>query len=184
MTNKEREELSFGELLMSLRKKHKQYSSRTKLSAATGIDKWTIESLENNSRRPLRSELNSICQIFNDPILKEKGIYLIMHPDVKLCFSDATTCWRCDKKMCTVYGLIDGHPISPDLFNESMCEIARQKGVILQERISNITGEVHLVNACPHCGTFIGDFYLHDLWYEETEIIQIEDVVNFIEDEI
>ena len=54
MANKNYEELSFGELLMLLRKKHKQYSSRVKLSSAIGIDKWSIESLENNRRRPSR----------------------------------------------------------------------------------------------------------------------------------
>ena len=184
MANKNYEELSFGELLMLLRKKHKQYSSRVKLSSAIGINKWSIESLENNRRRPSRSELNSICQIFDNPTLREKGLYLIMHPDVKLCFSDKTTCWRCRETMCTAYGLIDNSPISPDCFNEAMCEIAKQKGVILQDRQSGTTGETHLVNVCPHCGTFIGNFYLHDLWYGETETIQIEDVADFIEEEI
>lgn len=176
--------MSFGECLKYLRKKNKQFGSREKLALATNTSKWSIASLENNSSRPTRAELNALCKIFNSPILEEKGLYLITHPDVKICFSNNTPCWKCKKSMCTVYGLIDGHPISPECFNDSMLEISRQKGAILQDRMSATTGETHLVNVCPHCGAFIGNFYLHDLWYGETETIQVEDVANFIEDEI
>lgn len=102
---------------------------------------------------------------------------------VQICFADDTTCWRCKQKMCTVYGLVNGTPISPDEFNETMIRISREKGVKLEERRSGMTKETHLVNVCPHCGTFIGEFYLHDLWYEETETIQVEDTTGFNLDE-
>lgn len=108
------------------------------------------------------------------------SVYKRTHPDVKICFADNTTCWKCGQKMCSVYGLIDGNPMSPDFFNDSMLKISRGKGVLLEERVSGVTGETHLVNVCPHCGTFIGEFYLHDLWYGETETIQVDDVAEFI----
>ena len=84
--------------------------------------------------------------------------------------------------MCSVYGLIDGMPVSPDSFTESMIRISREKGVLLEKRISGMTGEKHLVNVCPHCGAFIGEFYLHDLWYGETETIQVDDVSEYIQE--
>lgn len=102
---------------------------------------------------------------------------------VQICFADDTVCWRCKQKMCSVYGLVNGQPISPDEFNETMIRISREKGVRLEERRSGMTKETHLVNVCPHCGTFIGEFYLHDLWYEETETIQVEDTTGFNLDE-
>lgn len=40
--------------------------------------------------------------------------------------------------------------------------------------------ETHLVNVCPHCGAFIGEFYLHDLWYGETEVIRVKNVSDFV----
>ena len=85
--------------------------------------------------------------------------------------------------MCSVYGLIDGNPISPDFFNEEMVRVSREKGVVLTERRSGVTGETHLVNTCPHCGAFIGEFYLHDLWYGEKERIPVADVTEFIQEE-
>lgn len=85
--------------------------------------------------------------------------------------------------MKTVYGIVNGGPIDPDGFNDEMLRIARDKGVILEERKSGTTGEVHLVNVCPHCGNFIGNFFTHELWYEETETIQIEDVTGFIRED-
>lgn len=96
-------------------------------------------------------------------------------PIVKICYADDTPCWKCGEKMKSVYGLIGEQPISPDDFTDKMVAIAREKGVQLQNRKSNVTGETHLVNVCEHCGAFIGEFYLHDLWYEETEVIEVSD---------
>lgn len=97
---------------------------------------------------------------------------------VQICFADDTICWRCRQKMCSVYGLVNGTPISPDEFSDTMIKISREKGVRLEERGSRMTKETHIVNVCPHCGAFIGEFYLHDLWNEETEVIQVEDTTG------
>lgn len=97
------------------------------------------------------------------------------NPIVKICFADDTPCWKCGEKMKTVYGLVGEQPISPDNFTDKMISIAEAKGVKLQNKKSGVTGETHLVNVCEHCGAFIGEFYLHELWYEETEVIEVPD---------
>lgn len=129
-------------------------------------------------------QLKVLCDILDSELLRQKGEteieYSKTHPDVKICFSDNTTCWKYGGKMCSVYGLIDDNPISPDLFNDTMIQISKNKGVLLEDRKSQTTGEKHLVNVCPHCKAFIGEFFLHDLWYGETEIIQVVDIEDFI----
>ncbi|MGN1061679.1 MAG: helix-turn-helix domain-containing protein [Candidatus Scatosoma sp.] len=179
--------MPLGEALMYVRKSNKQYSSREKLSQATGISKWMLTRYEREGNLPPMSDWIKICDALSNEELRQMGVaqieYKRTHPNVKICFADNTTCWKCKQTMCSVYGLVDGHPISPDFFNEEMLEISRKKGAILTERRSGVTGEIHLVNTCPHCGAFIGEFYLHDLWYGETETISVQDVKDFIRDE-
>lgn len=178
------DEMKFAEYLYYLRKKNKECSSQTKLAVKAGLSRYEIQRFERGDGLPTLAQLKSICDALHNDILRQKGEaeieYANTHPDVKICFADDTPCWKCGGKMCSVYGVIDGHPISPDEFNDAMLKISRDKGVILQDRKSGTTGETHLVNVCPHCGAFIGDFYLHDLWYGETETIQVEDVADFI----
>lgn len=176
--------MTFSECLLYLRKKNKECSSQSKLADKTSISRYEIRRFERGEDLPTLSQLNAICIALNSDVLRKKGEieieYANTHPDVKICFADNTTCWKCSKTMCSVYGLLDGHPISPDDFNDTMLKISREKGVILEERKSGTTGETHTVNVCPHCGAFIGDFYLHDLWYGETETIQVVDIADFI----
>ncbi len=176
-----------GEALMHVRKKSKEYSSRDKLSVATGISKWMLTRYEREDYLPPMLEWNKICDVLGNEELRKMGAeqieYKRTHPDVKICFADDTPCWKCKKAMCSVYGLLEGQPISPDMFNDEMKRISREKGVLLTERKSGVTGEIHLVNTCPHCGAFIGEFYLHDLWYEETEVIPVSNVEEFIREE-
>lgn len=179
--------MTFGEALQYIRKKNKGCSSRSLLAVRAGVESWTISAIEKDEMLPSKAQLNAICDVLSSDELREKGLaaieYKRTHPDVKKCFSNKTKCWKCGEEMCSVYGLIDGSPIPPDFFNDMMIEISREKGVILEDRTSGVTGETHLANVCPHCGAFIGEFYLHDLWYGETETIQVEDVSDFIEPE-
>ena len=179
-------EKPFCEALMYVRKKNKDCSSRSKLAVRTRIESWYIASFERGERLPTRKQLAAICKELNSPQLREVGEkeieYARTHPDVKICYADNTTCWKCHKPMKTVYGLIDGCPIPPDAFSDGMIKVCADKGVILEERRSGTTGETHLVNVCEHCGAFLGEFYLHDLWYGATETIQVEDVSDFIPD--
>ena len=179
--------MPLGEALMYVRKSHKEYSSRDKLSQVTGVSKWMLTRYEREGYLPPMSEWNRICDALGNEELRKMGTEIIeykrTHPDVYICFSDDTICWKCGNNMCSVYGLIDGNPITPDFFNEEMVRVSREKGVVLTERRSGVTGETHLVNTCPHCGAFIGEFYLHDLWYGEKERIPVADVADFIQEE-
>lgn len=178
------EGMKFCEALTKCRKTSKEYNTQEKLAAKTLISKRDIGRFERGEVRPSVAEIKTICDVLGCPelgdMLEAEKEYERTHPEVKICFSDNTHCWRCGEKMKTVYGLIDGCPITPDDFNESMLAISRAKGVILEERESGTTGETHMVNICPHCGTFLGDFYVHELWYGETEIIPVDDIKDFI----
>ena len=178
--------MNFAESLCYIRKKHKECNTQTLLAARTRMPRYKIQEFERGKSLPTRKELAAICKELNSDGLMEIGEreieYARTHPDVKICYADNTTCWKCRKPMKTAYGLIDGHPIPPDEFSDCMKKICADKGVILEERRSGTTGETHLVNVCEHCGAFLGEFYLHDLWYGETETIQVEDVSDFIPD--
>ena len=177
-------EMNFADCLYYVRKKHKDCRTQSLLAVRSRVPRYQIQSFERGESLPTMAQLKAICEVLGSDILRQKGEaaieYKMTHPEVKICFSDKTTCWRCKGKMCSVYGLVDESPISPDAFNETMLKISREKGVVLEERQSGTTGETHMVNVCPHCGTFIGDFYLHDLWYGETETIAVDDVSDFI----
>lgn len=179
--------LSLGKTIQNLRKKNGDIETQEKLASLTGLERRVISELERDKRLPKKKEIKIIAEVLCSPELEEKGLELIeydrTHPDVKLCYADDTPCWKCGEKMKTVYGIVNGGPIDPDSFNDEMIRIAKDKGVILEERKSGTTGEIHLVNVCPHCGNFIGQFFTHELWYEETETIQIEDVTGFIRED-
>lgn len=179
-------EMTLGQAMIYVRKKSKEYSSRDKVSQATGIDKWELGHYENDKDLPTKKEWELISSLMGNKELTQKGYEIIeykrTHPEVKLCLADNTTCWKCGREMHTAYGMINGFPIAPDGFNEEMLGICKEKGVVLQDRRSNTTGETHRVNVCPHCGAFIGEFYMHDLWYGETETIVISNVEDFIEE--
>lgn len=178
------EEMNFADCLFYLRKKSQDCRTQSLLAVRSRVSRWAIQSFERGESLPTMSQLKAICDVLDSDILREKGEkaieYKMTHPEVKICFADNTPCWKCGGKMCSVYGIVNEHPISPDEFNETMLKISREKGTILEDRRSNTTNETHLVNVCPHCGAFIGDFYLHDLWYGETETITVDDVADFI----
>lgn len=184
---KDLSQMTFGELLQYVRKSNKDIRTRQNLARLTNISSYSLAAYEKDERLPSKKELDTICDVLESEILREKGSveieYKRTHPKVQVYFSDQTTCWNCGGKMRSVYGLIDDNPIPPDIFNDEMLRISREKGVILEERESKTTGHKHLVNVCPNCNAFIGEFYLHELWYGETEVIDIDDVSDFIRDE-
>ena len=117
---------------MYVRKKNKDCSSRSKLAARTHIESWSIASFERGESLPTRKQLAAICKELNSPQLREVGEkeieYARTHPDVKICYADNTTCWKCHKPMKTVYGLIDECPIPPDAFSDGMIKVCADKG--------------------------------------------------------
>ena len=176
--------MKFCEKLTICRKTSKQYNTQEKLAKATEISKSDISKFERGEARPSSVQAELLGKVLGDSnlslMLEEEIEFERTHPIVKICFSDKTFCWKCGRIMKSVYGLVNGYPLSPDDFDDSMIAISKAKGVVLEERKSATTGETHLANICPHCGAFIGEFYLHDLWYGETETIIVEDVSKFI----
>jgi len=188
------QDLPFNKLLVKIRKANAEFNTQEKLAAKIGENRAFISLWERGQSLPDAEQFMKLCEIFNDPLFKEVGEkalteekervhYARLHPKVKLCLADDTLCWRCNEKMHTAYGMVDDNPISPDGFNETMLKIAKEKGVIIEPRYSKTTDETHLANVCPHCGTFIGEFFMHELWYGETEVIDIEDVEGFAWDD-
>lgn len=191
--------MRFNEWLSCLRTGSDYHFTQKALAEKIGVKSYTIGSWEHGKSVPTPEQLITLCEIFeqdvdcflcNNPelnelkikaekIYKEKGKPSKNRLKVKLCISDRTKCWRCGGIMNTAYGLVDGNPIGPDCFNNEMLTIAKKKGVIIEDRYSKTTSSNSLVNVCPHCNTFIGNFYLHDLWYGETETIEIDNVNEF-----
>ena len=91
--------MNFGEALQYVRKSNQEYSSRIKLSARTGVDTRTISYIEKGESLPTKKQLNALCDALRNEQLREKGLseieYKRTHPDVKVCFSDKTSCWKC-----------------------------------------------------------------------------------------
>ena len=176
--------MTLGEALQYVRKKNALYNTQEKLANITGIEKYFISMFERGEKYPTVKEWNIICDALSNNELRERGLCLIeykrTHPDIKLCFSDQTICEKCGKKVCTVYGIHNGSPICPDDFNATMLKISREKGVVLESRKRKPTNYPCIENVCPHCGAIIGEYNLHDLWYGETETIQIEDFEGFV----
>ena len=88
-------------------------------------------------------------------------------------------CWKCNKPHKVAWITVDnsvpitddswGSYYGPDAFSENEIKIAREKGVIIEERYSKTIHEKYNANICPHCGVFIGQFFIHDLLYTEEE---------------
>lgn len=53
-----------------------------------------------------------------------------------------------------------GIPIGPDEFNEKEREIARNHGVLIQQRALEWASEVW-VNCCPHCPAIVGPSFVY-----------------------
>ncbi len=74
-------------------------------------------------------------------------------------------CWKCRAEMKIAFGYGEGGMAGPDEFTPHGVSIARKNGAVLRERYSNVVKKRYLANTCQRCGTFCGDFYLHDFWH-------------------
>ena len=99
--------MPLGEALMYVRKSHKEYSSRDKLSQVTGVSKLMLTRYEREGYLPPMSEWNRICDALGNEELRKMGTEIIeykrTHPDVYICFSDDTVCWKCGKRNVKLY---------------------------------------------------------------------------------
>ena len=98
--------MTFGEALQIVKKESKECSSRHKLAVRTGIPFWRLSAIEKGEDLPRKKELIAICDALGCEELKVKGLseieYKRTHPDVKICFSDRTPCWKCGETMCSL----------------------------------------------------------------------------------
>lgn len=72
-------------------------------------------------------------------------------------------CWKCHATMkvaIVAAGNERGTSIGPDKFTNKEIDIARGKGVIINEHYSKTVRRRYLANTCSKCGTFVGDHYL------------------------
>lgn len=71
-------------------------------------------------------------------------------------------CWKCGKLMKMALILSKGNLFGPEEFNDKQIELARSKGVIIQQQFSKTSEAFYLANTCPACGAFMGKFFIHD----------------------
>lgn len=74
------------------------------------------------------------------------------------------TCWKCKQPMKVAVIEDDfsrgGTHVGPQAFITDEIKIAISKGVFIKEMYSRTMNEKYKANACTHCGTFCGEFYL------------------------
>lgn len=77
MMKKDITSMPLGEALMYVRKTHKEYTSREKLSKVTGVSKWMLTRYEREGYLPPMSEWNKICDALGNEELRKMGAELI-----------------------------------------------------------------------------------------------------------
>ncbi|MGC8757805.1 MAG: competence protein CoiA family protein [Caldisericaceae bacterium] len=148
--------------------------------------------LQENAEKYYTSEKISIIKIFlesDEEIYKIKGDilkptlveYCTKLPRCQNCgnymepkYLNITTaeCWKCGfpyKAAWITTGNDVGIAYGPEGFSEREIKIAAEKGVIIEERYSKTMDEKYNANICPHCGSFMGKFFIHELVYTEDE---------------
>lgn len=50
----------------------------------------------------------------------------------------------------------------PETFTESELGFARDAGVLIEKKFSEALNETYLANTCPKCGSFIGQYFVHE----------------------
>ena len=57
----------------------------------------------------------------------------------------------------------------PSVFSPKLLAIAREKGVKIEDKHSNMMDESYQANVCPHCGSMFGRRFLCDYYSDEAE---------------
>ncbi len=113
-----------------------------------------IDELENKIAKP------DFVQYCFNPKCKKCGGYLQKTTMTIL----EGNCWKCNSKMKAAFVEAgeerESSYAGPDEFTNKELEIAKNKGVIIEEYYSKTANERYLANTCPQCGTFIGTHYI------------------------
>ena len=105
-----------------------------------------------------RATIGSVCVRKKCPLCKAPVRSVMLH-----VVDDA--CWKCNSAMKIAFCECEGLMSGPPSFGSVALEVARERGAIIRERFSNVQKDRYLANTCGHCGSFVGEFYLHDFWY-------------------
>jgi hypothetical protein len=77
------------------------------------------------------------------------------------CIS-TTPCYRCGKPVNICWIENPDNYVLPSEFTPAEIVLAKKHRVLLQRRYSNALSKKYLAVICPHCGAFIGEYYLED----------------------
>ena len=91
------------------------------------------------------------------------------------------SCWRCHSPMPIAFGNDGLTMMAPTEFLPLEIKAATDGGALLREHFSHTTQTTYLANSCQACGSFCGDFYLHDFWDGEPMVPPVEVVLGCIE---
>lgn len=82
-------------------------------------------------------------------------------------------CWRCKNDFLVAYIEDNCIPYGPSGFTDKQIKLAKDKGVKIDEVYSKTLDKMYKSCICPHCDSFLGDFFYHDFAYVPGNI-QIE----------
>lgn len=71
-----------------------------------------------------------------------------------------TTCYKCEKTMNVAIIKRGNDIFGPEAFSGEEKRVAGNNGVIIRDQYSGTRQEHYDANTCPHCNTFIGQYYL------------------------
>lgn len=85
-----------------------------------------------------------------------------------------SNCWKCNEKM--KIAMIDGDQdyFGPEGFSKKEIKLAEEHGVLLKIQHSKTMDESYLANTCPHCGNFVGQFFVLDHFLDVENPLDIE----------
>jgi hypothetical protein len=125
-----------------------------------------------------------IYNVNNNPLTPPSVEYCIELPKCPKCGNymgkkhlnlGTYECWRCNipykVSWITTGNVNAGDFYGPEGFTDYEIKIAKEKGIIIEKRYSKTMEESYNANICPHCGSFLGEFFIHDLLYTEEEKI-------------
>lgn len=84
----------------------------------------------------------------------------------------ASNCWKCGREMkiAMLFTKNGQHVFSAADFNDEDIKIANSLGANIKQCYSKTVNESYLANVCKHCNAFVGEFYMHEYYYEPHEM--------------
>lgn len=116
-----------------------------------------------NDLDALRS-LDEFCATVGSVCLRKKCATCKEPLHTKSLYVVDGVCWKCRNPMKVAFMACEGLMSGPEEFTMDDASLARREGAMLRERYSNVVRRRYLANVCASCGSFVGEFYIHDYW--------------------